>query len=384
MSGLARARRPAMPRLCRGAAALLIATLTGLVPRFALAADYHREDLRIPFAAAGPSGLEALLIRPQSGGRFPLALISHGAPRDGAQRKTMSAYQFYAQALEFARRGFAALVVMRRGYGTSDGTAENGGPCGRRDYLAEARYSIADLKAAVEAMAKRPDVTTEGMIAVGHSAGGFNTVALTADPPPGLAAAISFAGGRGSRADNDVCQDNDLVSTFGVFGRTSRTPMLWVYAQNDKFFGPELAWRFFTAFTKAGGKAEFVAAPAFGEEGHYLFSSGTAEWPALVDGFLAAHHLGLTTPLDPPTPPALAPSGQLGAGGRKDFATYLAASPHKAFAVAPNGAYAWRTRQRSAEAARAAALEACAKYRPDCTVYALDDALAAEPRTRDK
>jgi dienelactone hydrolase len=367
----------------RAGAALLLATLAGMLPRIVLAEDYHREDLRIPFAAAGPRGLEALLIRPQSGGpRFPLALISHGSPRDGAERIKMSPYQFYAQALEFARRGFAAVVVMRRGYGASGGAAETGGPCGRRDYVAEARYSVADLKAAVDAMARRPDVTTDGMIAVGHSAGGFNTVALTADPPPGLVAAISFAGGRGSRADNDVCQDNDLVSAFGVFGRTSHVPMLWVYAQNDKFFGPALAWRLFSAFAAAGGKAEFLAAPAFGSEGHFLFSSGTADWPAMVDGFLAAHQLGLRPPLDPPAPPALAPPPQLSASGRKDFATYLAANPHKAFAVAANGAYAWRTRQRDADAAQAAAREACAKYRPDCVIYAVDDGLTREAGAR--
>ncbi|MDR3465373.1 MAG: hypothetical protein P4M07_05465 [Xanthobacteraceae bacterium] len=81
----------------RAGSALLLATLAGLLPRIALAEAYHREDLRIPFAAAGPRGLEALLIRPQSGGpRFPLALISHGSPRDGAERANMSPYQFYA------------------------------------------------------------------------------------------------------------------------------------------------------------------------------------------------------------------------------------------------------------------------------------------------
>lgn len=359
----------------RGIAALTLLLAASLPRATAHAADYRTEDLRIPFAAAGPHGLEALLIHPPAPAHPPLALISHGSPRDSAQRKAMSPYQFYAQALEFARRGFAALVVMRRGYGTSDGAAEDLGPCGRRDYLGRAHYSTADLKAAVAAMAQRSDLTTDGMIAVGHSAGGFASVALTADPPAGLAAAISFAGGRGSIAEDEVCQEDDLVAAFGALGKTSKTPMLWVYAQNDKFFDPDLAWRFFTAFTKAGGKAEFIAAPPFGEEGHYLFSSGTTAWPAIVDAFFATQHLGLGRPQELPTVPALASPSQLSTGGRKDFAAYLSGSPHKAFAVSPNGAYAWRTRQRSAEEARAAALEACAKYRPDCTVYAIDDAL---------
>src|SRR5688572_25911437 len=76
----------------------------------ALAQDYHREELRVPFAG-NPRGLEAVLIRPAGDKRYPLALISHGAPRDAVQRSKMSPNSFYRQAVEFARRGFAALVV---------------------------------------------------------------------------------------------------------------------------------------------------------------------------------------------------------------------------------------------------------------------------------
>lgn len=349
-----------------------------LLPRTAMAEDFHREDLRIPFAAAGPRGLEAMLIRPAAGRRYPLALISHGSPRDAAERREMSPYRLYAQAMEFARRGFAALVVMRRGYGTSDGAPENGGPCGQRNYLAEARRSSEDLQAAIQAMAARPDVATQGMIAIGQSAGGFATVALTANAPDGLAAAISFAGGRGSRADNDVCQADALVSAFGALGKTSRTPMLWIYAQNDRYFWPALARRFHSAFTAAGGTATFVAAPAFGQDGHSLFSSGVPEWTPAVDNFLRAQHLGLRDPLDLPKPVTLAPPPRSSAKLLQAFSEYLAGAPHKAFAISPKGAFAWRTRQRNTDEARDAALEACAQYASDCTIYAVDDERAVD------
>jgi dienelactone hydrolase len=351
-----------------------ILLIAAWVPRSAAADDFHREDLRIPFAAAGPRGLEAMLIRPQAGQRYPLALISHGSPRDPAERKAMSPYELYSQAMEFARRGFAALVVMRPGYGTSGG-AENIGACGQRNYLAEAREATTDLQAAIQAVASRPDVSTDGMIAVGQSTGGFATVALTANPPAGLAAAISFAGGRGSRADNDVCQQDLLVSTFGTLGKSSRTPMLWIYAQNDLFFGPVLARRFHAAFIASGGQAAFVAAPAFGKDGHALFSSGIPVWAPMVDGFLREHRLGARQPLDLPKPVALAPPPQLKASGRQGFAAYLAADRHKAFAVSPKGAFAWRTRQRSADDARDATLRICAQYSSDCAIYAIDDEL---------
>ncbi len=41
--------------------------------------------------------------------------------------------------------------------------------------------------------------------------------------------------------------------------------MLWIYAENDKFFNPALAKQFQDAFSKNGGDAELVMAPAFGE-----------------------------------------------------------------------------------------------------------------------
>src|SRR5882757_3257871 len=217
------------PEMMRAARLTILIVCAALQP--AAADPFYREDLRIAAAAAGPRGLEAMLLRPAGTRRYPLALISHGTPRDATERAGMSPYGSYRQALEFARRGFAALVVMRRGYGDSGGDyAENNGPCGQRDYSLAAKASVSDLRTAIEAMRGRTDVSTSGMIAVGASAGGFATVALTADPPAGLAAAISFAGGRGSRADNDVCDEDALVREFGALGRTSRIPMLWIYA----------------------------------------------------------------------------------------------------------------------------------------------------------
>ena len=157
---------------------------------------------------------------------------------------------------------------MRRGYGDSGGQyAESSGPCGQREYLRAAWQSASDLRAAVEAMGSRTDVSTNGMIAVGVSASGFASLALTANAPPGLAAAINFAGGRGSRSDNDVCDEDALVRAFATLGRTSRIPTLWIYAQSDKFFGPELARRMHAAFTGAGGRVQFIDVAPFGDDG---------------------------------------------------------------------------------------------------------------------
>lgn len=357
-------------------AAMLAAWIVGFALQPAAAETYYREDLRIPMEAAGPRGLEAMLLRPSGTQRYPLALLSHGTPRESAGRATMSPYRSYRQALEFARRGFAALVVMRRGYGDSGGPyAENNGPCGQRDYLRSAWQSASDLRAAIDAMNSRSDVSTDGMIAVGVSAGGFATLALSANAPKGLAAAINFAGGRGSRADNDVCDEDALVRAVATLGRTSRIPTLWIYAPNDKYFGPELARRMYAGFTEAGGRAQFIDVPPFGEDGHSLYSRGISLWTPTVDSFLREHNLGTREIAAAPEPPSLAPPPQLREKGRAGFADYLAASPHRAFAVSPKGAFAYRSGRRSVREAEEAALAACSEYGPDCAVYAVDDQL---------
>jgi dienelactone hydrolase len=341
----------------------------------AQAETFIREDIRIPMAQAGARGLEAVLVRPDAPGQYPLALISHGAPRDGAARAKMSPGSSYPLALEFARRGFAALIVMRRGYGDSGGAyAESAGQCDSPDYVASAQASAHDLKAAIAWAGHRNDIDTGRMIAVGRSAGGLATVALTANPPPGLVAAISFAGGRGSRADYVVCKEARLVAAFGQLGKTSRVPMLWVYSENDHYFAPALAERFHAAFVASGGQARFIKAATFGQDGHNLFSlDGIPIWTDYVDNFLSAQHLTLrSAPAGLPTlPPAPA---QLSQNGRHAFENYSRSGQHKAFAVTADGHFGWATGKRTVDEAETTALKFCegANGR-DCHIVFVDD-----------
>jgi dienelactone hydrolase len=359
---------------------LLIAGLALAAPH-ARAAEFYTEDLRIPMAEAGPQGLEAFLVRPAGTKRYPLALLSHGSPRDFDDRATMSAHKYYGIALEYARRGFAALIMMRRGYGTSPGgRVDSVGGCAKAAYLPAAAVAVADLRAAIDAMARRADVTTTGMIAAGHSAGGLATVALTAQAPAGLVAAISFAGGRGSRDDDDVCNEDGLVQAFASFGKTSRVPMLWVYATNDLFFGPDLARRLYDGFRTSGGNAKFIAAPPYGDDGHYLYSvEGRPQWTPYVDAFLRERGFSHDV-LSPPDP--LPPPSQLNEAARAEFSRYLASTmPHKAFAVSANGGYGWRSGRTTTDDAQRDSLAACMKWSPTCTLYAVDDRLAGGRQT---
>ena len=240
-------------------------------------------------------------------------------------------------------------MVLRRGYGTSPGgKVDSFGTCGNPDYRGALAVSVADLQAAIAAMKARSDVTTDGMIAIGHSAGGLATVGLTAQAPAGLAAAINFAGGRGSSRAGMVCGDKVLVDTFRQMGTTSRTPMLWVYAKNDSFFGPALAHRFRDAFVSGGGRVTFIDAPAFGSDGHFLFSVDSAStWTPYVDNFLRAQNLpARATATTSASPGALPAPPQLGESGRGRISAIRRATrrtrllrwrPMERSAGAPNG-----------------------------------------------
>ena len=153
--------------------------------------------------------------------------------------------------------------------------------------------------------------------------------------------------------------------------------MLWIYAANDSFFRPDLAHQMADAFTAGGGRVQLIVAPAFGSDGHFLFSSaGLKIWTRLVDDFLREQNLGLREPLLAPPVPALQPPPGLSEQGLAAFADYLAAGPHKAFAVSPKGAFGSWIALRSLEDAQQRALSSCMKNGSGCALYAVDNVKA--------
>ena len=352
-------------RLGLFAAALPLAlSVTAVWCGQARAEDIRLQALRIPAVISGSNGtveLEAIVVRPDDQQPHPLAVLNHGSPRNAEDRPAMSPYGMWAQAMAFARRGWVAVTFMRRGYGLFGGArAEGYGSCADPDYARAGRAGARDIAAVAQFMTNQTYVSKEKWISVGVSAGGFATVALTADPPHGLAAAIAFAPGRGSTSPDTVCGANQLVAAFAQYGKTSRIPLLWVSAENDHFFGPRLVSQLTTAFSKAGGNVTLVTTPPFGSDGHHLFSAaGLPIWSPIVDRFLMSNDLRLRDrPMDVLTPDVPAPSG-LNAGGREGFKTYLESGPNKAFAVGSDSHFGWATGRRSIDQARQDALGLC-------------------------
>jgi dienelactone hydrolase len=318
---------------------------------------------RIPTKDAGKKGLEAVIVRPNEPGPHPLAVLTHGTPREASDRPGMSPWQMVPQAREFARRGWTTVIVLRRGYGDSGGGFdEDAKACSNRpDYYDSGKESAKDLRESIAYLSKLPEVDPTRIISVGISAGGFANVALTAEPPPGLVAAISFAGGRGSRRPDEVCNPGELIRAFHEFGEKSRIPMLWVYSENDHFFGPQIAQGFYQAFTQAGGKATFIHAEPYRRDGHGLFSlGGIPIWTKMVDDFLKSQNLVFrTTLLSLSEPPDVSPPAQLKVAGREEFRTFLTLPPYKAFAVSREGRIGYAYGRRSEKDAEKVAKEHC-------------------------
>jgi dienelactone hydrolase len=336
----------------------------------------RREFLTLP-ARAG-NAYDAMVVRPERAGQFPLLVLSHGAPRDPADRAKRRVASWTAVAIEFARQGYAAATFLRQGFGATGGRMLDGhGRCDNPNYGNAGAMTAVQIAEAIAALRQQSYVDATRIVAVGQSAGGFGSLALASAPPEGLAAILNFAGGRGSRRPDEVCTEGRLVEAIATFGRTARVPALFVYSENDHYFRPELARRMFDAWTGAGAPGTFIGAPPFGRDGHSLFgAAGLPIWRDSAARFLAANGLpAWREPPDDPRPTAAPPAG-LSARGKDSFAAYArTANYHKAFAMSADGRFAWESGfARPGEAAEAA-LKRC-EARGPCRVVLIDDAPA--------
>jgi dienelactone hydrolase len=265
----------AAPRLSRALAAVLLA--------FAGATPAGATQRTMLSASVGGQTIPVYFYRPERGGSFPLLVMSHGSPRDPSDRGNFGANTLSAQASAYAAQGVAVAVPIRRGYGDGGAWAEGYGRCSSPDYYSAGLASAEDIQAAIDVASAQPGVDRSRIALIGVSAGAWASVAAgTRVHALGI---ISFAGGRGSRGPDNVCDEDALVRAAGSYGSASRIPELWVYSVNDHFFGPALAKRMYEAFTASGGKAQFITAPAFGADGHKYFSNVSA-WKPTVDSFL--------------------------------------------------------------------------------------------------
>ncbi|WP_050419435.1 dienelactone hydrolase family protein [Bradyrhizobium tropiciagri] len=331
--------------------------------------------------------LEGLIIRKTDAqGRLPIALLTNGgaATATGGVNATAAAYAHYARDL--ARRGWLAVVTMRRGFGQSEGPKPAPITCQAASLDAWAGAAADDLQATIDTIAKRPDADASKVIVIGSEIAGVAAVALSARNPPGLVSVVSVSGGLQSESN---CPINDLlVEGYKSFGAKSRVPNLWIYSSSDRLFGPDLAERLHTAFLDAGGDVKFVMFFHDGNVGTAVFGQATEVWYVQMDGFLRAHNLPTWRTTDVwSVIDRLKITDRM---ERQNFAGsmiqhYFAAPGEKAIAISPTVQAAWtrpqdklgdgpplplnyQTGSRSLDDARNGALAACQKAAQDCAI----------------
>jgi dienelactone hydrolase len=241
--------------------------------------------------------LHARLCLPGSPLPATLVLINHGTAAVASERPKMRLGRCDQEAAQwFLNRGYAVAFVLRRGYGETGGAwAEDPFGCARPDFVHGGLETAIDMDAAVDFLTRLPEVKPVDAIIVGQSAGGWGAIAYASVQHPKVAAFVVMAGGRGGHRDNrphNNCRPDLLADAAGHFGKTARTPMLWIYTENDSYFAPPIARAMYRAFTSAGGVAEFEQLGPYGTDGHRLFfgPGGSAIWGPLLDRYLAERH----------------------------------------------------------------------------------------------
>lgn len=254
--------------------------------------ELRRQEWLIPSPAKGFL-MHAILFRPAGNGPFPLAIINHGSSEEARARKRQKLAEFPYLSAWLVARGYAVLLPQRPGHGATGGSyLEGQGWCGSPDYIGAGEGTAQSISAAYKYMHQQDFVAAGGTIIVGNSAGGWGALAFAGEAPAGVAGVVNFVGGRGGRDQNRAdsnCAPDKLVEAAGVFGAAARVPTLWLYAENDTFFGPELSQRMAAAFVAAGGDAEYHLLPPVRGDGHALMSTAgeEANWEPYLKKFLS-------------------------------------------------------------------------------------------------
>ena len=274
---------------------MVFAAVTFLQLREANATELRDVAVSIPIADLSGAAwvMRGHICRPIGVDHPRLAVINHGSPPRPSDRPGMKPERCDSEVARwFAQNGFATVFVMRLGYGETGGPWTEGyRTCSAVDYQNAGLETARQIDAIVRGVQGLDGFAPHNVIVVGQSAGGWGTMAYASQPHPDVVGLINMAGGRGGHyhdRPNSNCEPENLVTAASQFGKTSRTPMLWIYAQNDSFFNPTLAKSMADAFQAAGGVVTYVAADAFGRDGHHLFSGpdGSHIWGPIFQHYL--------------------------------------------------------------------------------------------------
>jgi dienelactone hydrolase len=232
----------------------------------------------------------------------PLLVLNHGRAGSAADRAALRTSDYAAAARWLTQFGFVVAVPVRIGYGVTGGEdVEDSGVCTHKVYPPGFRAAADETLAVLRALRQRPEAAQDRSVVMGQSFGGTTAIAVAALDPAGMQGAINFAGGGGGGPvshPQQPCSQPALRTLFADYGKTARMPTLWLYSENDMYFGPRFPGEWFEAFKASGGTGDYVQFRPVSDNGHLLFSRGTELWHPRVQAFLAS--LGYRQLAEPP------------------------------------------------------------------------------------
>ncbi|HXU42026.1 MAG TPA: prolyl oligopeptidase family serine peptidase [Burkholderiales bacterium] len=341
------------------------------------------EQVRIP--SAGGYEIATTILRPDGNGPYGVVVLNHGVSASARERARESSELLISAASVFARRGYVVVMPLRRGFGATGGSmAEDPGSCANPDYVKAEQAAADDVMTAYSYARGLPYVDGSRMILAGQSAGGMVSL-FTAGTrsPQGLVAVLSFAGGRGGDPETSPgvpCAVEPIAKVLDTLGKQTRVPALFNYAENDLFFSPRITRQWFDRYAAGGADAEYILQPAFGRDGHYLFSDvvGVRYWLPTVERFFARHKLPFERldATDPVRQPLLAVDrlpNVKSEGCKGLYRAFLESPGPRAYAVSEDGRCGFAGGLREA---RENAMRECSSVaKGNCALYAVDDAV---------
>ncbi len=294
-------------------AAALFTIQTYASAQSAPASDLQAEIIKVSVKGAGLFGdadmpvhiFKPTLTQANPGeGPWPVVIFSHGRAGTPAERAQLKNPVAFGHVRYWHSKGYAVIAPIRPGYGGSAGDAENsgarfsdsGGGCtSTPDYARVADAATQAVRAAHDWLREQSWAQKDRILLVGQSVGGLTTVAACSQAWPGVVGCVNFAGGAGgdpARYPGKSCAPEKMQETLGLFGKTTPLPSLWLYSENDHYWGSVAPKQWHKAHveaaTAAGQKitAEFFAAPPVDPDGHRLLLAGGKFWSPVLNEWL--------------------------------------------------------------------------------------------------
>jgi len=352
-----------------------------------LAQDLREEVLRFEakvkdmFGRQETKPVPVTVYRPQGDGPFPLFVFNHGRAVE-AKRAQQGRYRPESLARYLVAKGFVVMVPNRIGYWeTYGGFDPEFSGCRNIEPMS---IAASDQVLATVAFARSlPYVDTSRWLVGGVSVGGLTSVATVGRAPDGLLGGINFSGGTGGNPDNHAgkpCNPSATTEYWGSIAKNAKAPMVWLYWENDKFWGSDIPKLWFQAWQDGGGQAQFTGLGAVGEDGHGGVNLDMDRWLPVVDQFLQT--LGFDAPAIVQIPPpssfaAIADLGAVpvGAAGKAAYPRFLEMPVPRAFAVSSKGGFGFA----QGDYAAGRALGFCHRSGNPCRLYAVGEDVVWKP-----